>query len=66
MTVNFGVYNLFNSVAQQYGYIGYGVYVPQNFTVSPRRAAPTSGMQQSSEEYGLPFRQYWLTVKVGI
>ena len=29
--INFGIYNLFNSVAQQYGFIGSGVYVPQNF-----------------------------------
>jgi outer membrane receptor protein involved in Fe transport len=66
VTVGLGVYNLFNSVAQQYGYIGYGVYVPQNFYGLAAQGGATSGLQQSSEEYGLPFRQYWLTVKVGI
>lgn len=66
MTVGLGVYNLLNSVAQQYGYIGYGVYIPQNFYGSAAQGGASSGLQQSSEEYGLPFRQYWLTVKVGI
>ncbi|HVR45545.1 MAG TPA: TonB-dependent receptor [Candidatus Binatia bacterium] len=66
VTVNLGVYNLFNSVAQQFGYIGYGVYVPQNFYGLAAQGGAVSGLQQSSEEYGLPFRQYWLTVKVGI
>ncbi len=66
VTINFGVYNLFNSIAQQYGYIGYGIYQPQNFYGSAAMGGATSGIQQSSEEYGLPFRQYWFTVKVGI
>ncbi|HEV3090562.1 MAG TPA: TonB-dependent receptor [Candidatus Cybelea sp.] len=62
VTLNLGVYNIFNSVAQQYGYIGYGVYVAQNYYGS----ASTSGLQQGTEQYGLPFRSYWFTVKVGI
>ncbi len=66
VTVNLGVYNIFNSVAQQYGYIGYGVYVPQNFYGLAAQGGAVSAIQQSSEEYGLPFRQYWFTVKVGI
>jgi len=66
VTVGLGVSNLFNSVAQQYGYIGYGVYIPQNFYGLAAQGGAASGLQQSSEEYGLPFRQYWLTVKVGI
>jgi len=65
-SVNFGVYNLFNSVAQQYGYIGYGVYVPQNYYGLGAQGGATSAIQQGTEEYGLPFRSYWLTVKIGI
>ena len=64
--INFGVYNLFNSVAQQYGLIGSGVYVPQNFYGLAQNGGATSGLEQSSEQYGLPFRSYWFTVKVGI
>ncbi len=66
VSVNLGINNIFNSVAQQYGYIGYGVYIPQNFYGLAAQGGATSGLQQSNEEYGLPFRQYWLTVKVGI
>jgi outer membrane receptor protein involved in Fe transport len=66
VTVGLGVANLFNSAAQQYGYIGYGVYRPQNFYGLAAQGGASSGLQQSSEEYGLPFRQYWLTVKFGI
>ena len=66
MSVNMGVYNLFNSVAQRYGYIGYGVYQPQNYYGSAAQGGPTSGIEQSSEQYGLPFRSYYLTVKIGI
>lgn len=65
-SVNLGVYNLFNSVAQQYGYIGYGVYQPQNYYGLAAQGGATSAIQQSSEQYGLPFRSYYLTVKVGI
>ncbi|MBV8343533.1 MAG: TonB-dependent receptor [Candidatus Eremiobacteraeota bacterium] len=66
VTINLGVYNLFNSVAQQYGYIGYGLYQPQNYYGLAAQGGATSGIQQSSEQYGLPFRTYWFTVKVGI
>ncbi|HEY6327266.1 MAG TPA: TonB-dependent receptor [Candidatus Cybelea sp.] len=66
VTVNLGVSNIFNSVAQQFGYIGYGVYIPQNFYGLAAQGGAVSGLQQSSEEYGLPFRQYWFTVKVGM
>jgi hypothetical protein len=65
-TVNLGVYNIFNSVAQQYGLIGAGVFQPQNYYGSAAQGGPTSALEQGSEEYGLPFRSYWLTVKVGI
>ena len=66
LSVNMGVYNLFNSVAQHYGYIGYGVYQPQNYYGLAAQGGATSGIEQSSEQYGLPFRSYYLTVKVGI
>jgi outer membrane receptor for ferrienterochelin and colicin len=65
-SIGLGIYNLFNSVAQQYGLIGSGVFVPQNYFGSAAQAGPTNGLQQSSEQYGLPFRNYWMTVKFGI
>jgi outer membrane receptor protein involved in Fe transport len=66
MSMNMGVYNLFNSVAQRYGCIGYGVYQPQNYYGLAAQGGATSAIQQSSEQYGLPFRSYYLTVKIGI
>jgi outer membrane receptor protein involved in Fe transport len=65
-TIGLGIYNLFNSAAQRYGYIGYGVYQPQNYFGLAAQGGATSALQQSSEEYGLPFRSYWFTVKFGI
>jgi outer membrane receptor protein involved in Fe transport len=65
-TIGLGIYNWFNSAAQQYGYIGYGVYHPQNYFGLAQNGGAANGIQQSSEEYGLPFRQYWLTVRFGI
>lgn len=61
VSLNLGVYNLFNSAAQQYGYIGYGVYHPENSF-----GTDTNAFQQGSEQYGLPFRTVWFTVKFGI
>lgn len=65
-TIGLGVYNFFNSAAQHYGYIGYGVYQPQNFFGLAQNGGPNSAIEQSSEQYGLPFRQYWFTVKFGV
>jgi outer membrane receptor protein involved in Fe transport len=65
-TLNLGIYNMFNSAAQTYGYIGYGVYQPQNYYGLAAQGGPTSAIEQSSEQYGLPFRSYWFTVKFGI
>lgn len=65
-TIGLGIYNLFNSVAQRYGYIGYGVYQPQNYFGLAAQGGATSALQQSSEQFGLPFRSYWFTVKFGI
>jgi outer membrane receptor protein involved in Fe transport len=64
--VGLGIRNLFNSAAQNYGLIGLGVYVPQNFFGSAAQGGPTSAIQQGTEEYGLPSRSYWLTVKIGM
>ncbi len=61
-----GVYNFFNSAAQQYGLIGAGVFQPQNYYGSAALGGPTSAIQEGSEQYGLPFRQFWITAKVGI
>jgi hypothetical protein len=38
------------------------VYIPQNYY----GLGQASGLTQSNEEFGLPFRQFWLTAKVGI
>lgn len=57
LTVNLGVNNVFNSAAQQYGLIGLGTVQPQNQFGDPA----ATGLSQGSEEYGLPFRQFWLT-----
>ncbi len=56
VTVNFGVYNLFNSIAQTYGYVGLGTFTPEN-----QFGTDTNAFQQGSERYGLPFRQLSLT-----
>jgi hypothetical protein len=56
---------MFNSVAQQYGLIGAGVFVPQNYYGSGP-GSPANGIQQGTEEYGLPFRQFWVTTKISI
>ncbi len=66
VAIGFGIFNLFNSVAQQYGLIGYGVYIPQNFYGLAAQGGATSGLEQSNEAYGLPFRTYWLTLRTGI
>lgn len=66
VAVNLGIYNFFNSIAQRYGLIGYGVYIPQNFYGSAAQGGATSGLEQGNEAFGLPLRTYWLSVKVGI
>ena len=65
-TIGLGINNWFNSAAQQYGYIGYGVYQPQNYFGLAKNGGASSAIEQGTEEYGLPFRQYWFTVKFGI
>lgn len=58
VTINFGVNNIFNSAAQQYGYIGSGETRPQNAFGDPNPTALGEGIEQ----FGLPYRQVWLTV----
>jgi outer membrane receptor protein involved in Fe transport len=58
VTINFGVNNIFNSAASQYGYIGFGQTRPQNSFGDPNPTALGEGI----EEFGLPYRQVWLTV----
>ena len=57
LTINLGVYNVFNSAAQQYGLVGLGTFQPQNQFGDPNATALSEG----SEEYGLPVRQIMLT-----
>lgn len=58
LTLNLGVNNVFNSAASQYGYIGLGMFRPQNQFGDPAATALSEG----SELFGLPQRQIWLTV----
>jgi outer membrane receptor protein involved in Fe transport len=58
VTINFGVNNLFNSAAQQYGYIGQGVFMGEN-----QFGTDTSCLNAPNcEEFGLPYRQVWTTI----
>jgi outer membrane receptor for ferrienterochelin and colicin len=60
-SINLGVNNWFNSIGQNYGYVGLGSFQPQN-----QYGQSTNAFQQGSEKYGLPYRQYWLTVTTRI
>jgi len=59
IVINLGINNLFNSAAQNYGLIGLGTFTPVN---AFNTAAYPDAFSQASEEYGLPYRQMWLTV----
>lgn len=59
VTLNLGINNIFNSAAQQYGYIGLGTYSPVN---SFNAADFPNAFAEGSEEFGLPYRQVWLTI----
>lgn len=59
VTVNFGINNIFNSAAQQYGFIGLGTYTPVN---SFNASTFPNALAEGSEEFGLPYRQMWLTI----
>jgi outer membrane receptor protein involved in Fe transport len=58
-TLNFGVNNLFNSAASAYGLIGLGTYTPVN---ALNASSYPNALAEGSEEYGLPYRQGWMTV----
>jgi outer membrane receptor for ferrienterochelin and colicin len=60
LTFNLGVYNIFNNNASPWGYIGYGTYQPENQFGD----GSTTGLEQGSEEFGLPARQIWFTTTV--
>jgi outer membrane receptor protein involved in Fe transport len=64
LTLNFGVNNIFNSAAQDYGLIGLGIFQPLNYYGSAALGGPTSAIQQGQEEYGLLPRRFWFTIKV--
>ena len=56
VTVNLGVSNIFNSVASNWGYVGYGTFNPQN-----QFGGAANAFDQGSELFGLPFRQFFMT-----
>jgi outer membrane receptor protein involved in Fe transport len=55
-TLNLGVNNLFNNIAQPYGYVGLGTFTPENAFGGDRNA-----FDQASEQYGLSARQIMLS-----
>jgi len=57
LTLNLGVRNLFDSIAQQYGYVGLGTFVPENSFGKNRNS-----FDQGSEQFGLPYRQFRLSL----
>ena len=60
--LNLGVANIFNSIASPYGLVGAGVYQPENQFGD----GFTTGLQQGSEAFGLPARQYFFSVTVRV
>ena len=58
LTVNLGVNNVFNSAVQQYGLVGLGTFQAQNQFGDPAATALSEGR----EAFGLPERQFWLTL----
>ena len=59
VTINLGANNLFNNAAQIYGFKGGGVFAPSNAIAGSQGA---TGLQEGREEYGLPYRQIWVTL----
>ncbi len=57
VTVSLGIQNVFNSVAQDYGYIGWGLFQGQN-----QFGGATNALQAGTELFGLPYRQMLLNV----
>jgi hypothetical protein len=56
MSVNFGMYNIFNSSAQEFGFVGEGLFIPENSF-----GHDVNSFQQGTEQFGLPFRQFTLS-----
>jgi outer membrane receptor protein involved in Fe transport len=56
ITLNLGIANLFNSAANPYGFFGLGVPTPIN-----QFGSGATALAQGAEEFGLPYRQIWMT-----
>ena len=65
-TIGLGVYNLFNSVARRTGTSRLWRLRTQNFygLGAQEGRGDVSRLEQSNEQFGLPFRSYWFTVKL--
>ncbi len=57
LAVNLGVTNLFNSAADDYGRIGWGVFIPEN-----QYGTDPNGLAQGTEEFGLAPRAVLFTL----
>ena len=60
ITFNLGVANIFNNAASPWGLVGLGTYTPENQFGD----GATTGLEQGSEEFGLPARQIWMTTTI--
>jgi outer membrane receptor protein involved in Fe transport len=56
LTANLGVNNIFNSYAANYGYVGSGLFVPENVY-----GTGMNSLNTGSELFGLPYRQILMT-----
>jgi hypothetical protein len=48
-----GINNVFNSVASDYGYVGLGVFIPEN-----QYGTDLNSYDQGTELFGLPYRSF--------
>ena len=55
--VQFGFNDLFNNDASEWGLIGFGVQAPRQPIGGPGQTS----IDEGAEEFGLPYRQIWLT-----
>ncbi|MBV8636744.1 MAG: TonB-dependent receptor [Candidatus Eremiobacteraeota bacterium] len=62
VTLNLGVFNIFNDATSPWGLIGYGTYKPVNQFAAGTAAASGTGLAQGSEEFGLAPRQLFFTI----
>jgi Carboxypeptidase regulatory-like domain/TonB-dependent Receptor Plug Domain len=63
ITINLGVFNLFNQNSGQFGLIGLGTQGYYNQFNAPSYANPYNN---NNEEYSMPVRQIWMTTTVRI